>query len=199
MGTNKFAIAKLVIASTMVTILSACGGGGSNGGPAGIPLGVALANGYSISVFAKAPMTTQRPDSIIQAGSSVFVAYQNAGEVKDGSVPGITNAVVQYDLSGNLLKTYTVPGHCDGLLVFDSTHLWAMANEDGNPELTIIDLSAGTQTTYQATVNPYGSRRRLRRHATHQWRCLRHRFESLHPGSRADGCIADTESQRHNL
>ena len=154
MDTNKFAIAKLVIASTMVTILSACGGGGSSGGPAGIPQGVALASGYSISVFAKAPMTTQRPDSIIQVGSSIFVAYQNAGEVKDGSVPGITNAVVQYDLSGNLLKTFTVPGHCDGLLVFDSTHLWAMANEDGNPELTIIELSAGTQTTYQATVNP---------------------------------------------
>ena len=154
MDANKFAIARLVIGSAMVTVLSACGGGGGNSGPAAIPPGVALASGYSISVFAKAPMTTQRPDSIIQAGSSVFVAYQNAGEVKDGSVPGITNAVVQYDLSGNVLKTFTVPGHCDGLLVFDSTHLWAMANEDGNPELTIIDLSVGTQTTYQATVNP---------------------------------------------
>ena len=29
-----------------------------------------------------------------------------------------------------------------------------MANEDGNPELTIIDLVNGSQITYQATVNP---------------------------------------------
>jgi hypothetical protein len=29
-----------------------------------------------------------------------------------------------------------------------------MANEDGNPELTIINLGNGTQKTYQATVNP---------------------------------------------
>jgi hypothetical protein len=153
MDINRYVIARLAIALAIATLVSACGGGGGNG-PAAVPAGVALASGYTISVFAKAPLTTQRPDSIIQAGSSVFVGYQNAGEVKDGSVPGVTNAVVQYDLSGNVLKTFTVPGHNDGLLVFDSTHLWVMANEDGNPELTIIDLSAGTQNTYQATVNP---------------------------------------------
>lgn len=153
MDTHRFGIVKLAIALFIGMLLSACGGGGGSG-PAAIPPGVALAAGYSIAVFAKAPLPTQRPDSILQAGSSVFIAYQNAGEVKDGSVPGITNAVVQYDLGGNLLKTYTVPGHCDGLLLFDSMHLWAMANEDGNPELTIIDLGAGTQKTYQATVNP---------------------------------------------
>jgi hypothetical protein len=36
----------------------------------------------------------------------------------------------------------------------DTNALWAMANEDGNPELTIIDLASGSQKTYQATVNP---------------------------------------------
>uniref|UniRef100_A0A915IWX2 Uncharacterized protein n=1 Tax=Romanomermis culicivorax TaxID=13658 RepID=A0A915IWX2_ROMCU len=36
----------------------------------------------------------------------------------------------------------------------DTNTLWAMANEDGNPELTIVDLKAGTQKTYTATVNP---------------------------------------------
>ena len=154
MDTKQFAIVKLVVAATMVTVLAGCGGGGGQG-PANVPYGIKLANDYSISVFAKAPLATQRPDSIEQGpGNTVFIAYQNAGEAKDGTVPGITNAVVQYDLSGNLLKTYTVPGHCDGLLLYDSTHLWAMANEDGNPELTIIDLSANTQQTYQATVNP---------------------------------------------
>jgi hypothetical protein len=153
MDTNRFLSAKVLMALAVGTLLSACGGG-SNNPPQNVPIGIKLATGYSISVFATAPLTTQRPDSIVQAGNSVFVAYQNAGEVKDGSVPGIMNVVAQYDLSGKLLTTYNVPGHCDGLLLFDSTHLWAMANEDGNPELTIIDLSAGTTTTYQPTVNP---------------------------------------------
>jgi hypothetical protein len=152
MDTNRFVVARLAIALAFVAVLSACGGGG-NSSPATIP-NVALAGGYGLSVFAQAPLATQRPDSILLSGNTVFVAYQNAGEVKDGSDPTITNAVVQYDLSGNLLKTYTVPGHCDGLMLRDSTTLWAMSNEDGNPELTIINLSTGTQASYHATVNP---------------------------------------------
>jgi hypothetical protein len=75
--------------------------------------------------------------------------------VKDGSVPGLTNTIVQYDLSGNKLTKYTVPGHNDGLMArSDTNELWAMSNEDGNPELTIINLGNGTQKSYQATVNP---------------------------------------------
>ncbi|AIY40887.1 hypothetical protein LT85_1729 [Collimonas arenae] len=88
-------------------------------------------------------------------GSSIYIAYQNAGEVKDGSVPGITNAIVQYDLKGSAVKTFTAPGHVDGLLGRKDTNaLWALANEDGNPMLTIIDLASGSQKTYTATVNP---------------------------------------------
>jgi hypothetical protein len=91
----------------------------------------------------------------VQIGSSIFIGYQNAGDVKDGSNPGLTNSVVQYDLKGNLVKTFTVPGHVDGLMArSDTNELWAMANEDGNPELTIINLAAGTQRTLQPTVNP---------------------------------------------
>ena len=65
MDTKQFAIAKLVIASALVTVLSACGGGGGQG-PANVPYGIKLALAYSISVFAKAPLATQRPDSIEQ-------------------------------------------------------------------------------------------------------------------------------------
>jgi len=96
-----------------------------------------------------------KPDSIVQLGKSVYIGYQNAGDVKDGSVPGLTNTVVQYDLNANLLKQFTVPGHVDGLMArADTNELWVMANEDGNPELTIISLATGSQKTYQATVNP---------------------------------------------
>lgn len=151
---KKTSIALLV---SVVMALSACGGSSNNissATPAPIP-NTATASGYSLSVFAKAPSATQKPDSIVLMGSSVFIGYQNAGEVKDGSVAGITNQVVQYDLNGNAQKTFTVPGHVDGLMARSDTNtLWAMANEDGNPELTIIDLASGAQKTYQATVNP---------------------------------------------
>jgi hypothetical protein len=30
----------------------------------------------------------------------------------------------------------------------DTNELWVMANEDGNPELTIISLATGSQKTY---------------------------------------------------
>ncbi|MGF6756874.1 hypothetical protein [Paraburkholderia sp. GAS42] len=146
-----------LVISAVIT-LSACGGSDNNNAaaPAAAPVpNTATATGYTLSVFAKAPSATSKPDSIVQMGSTVFIGYQNAGEVKDGSVPGITNQIVQYDLKGNALKTFTAPGHVDGLLARSDTNtLWAMANEDGNPELTIIDLASGTQKTYQATVNP---------------------------------------------
>jgi hypothetical protein len=96
-----------------------------------------------------------KPDSIVQMGKSIFIGYQNAGDVKDGSNPSLTNSVVQYDLKANLVKTFTVPGHVDGLMArSDTNELWAMANEDGNPELTIINLATGAQKTLQPTVNP---------------------------------------------
>ncbi|WP_211463185.1 hypothetical protein [Collimonas silvisoli] len=150
----------LIIAASLS--LAACGGssGDNSLAPATTSAqppvaNTATASGYSLSVFAKAPTTTSKPDSIIQFGGSVYIAYQNAGEVKDGSVPGISNAIVQYDLKGNPIKTYTAPGHVDGLLGRKDTNaLWVLANEDGNPLLTIIDLASGAQKTYSATVNP---------------------------------------------
>ena len=149
---------KRVLAGALVGVLAltACGGSDSTSTPTALPVpNTATAAGFAVSVFAIAPSATSRPDSIVLMDSSVYIAYQNAGEVKDGSVPGITNAVVQYDLNGTPLKTFTVPGHVDGLLArSDTGTLWAMANEDGNPELTIIDFAAGTQKTYRPTVNP---------------------------------------------
>lgn len=119
------------------------------------PANTATATGYTLSVWVKAPTATMKPDSIVRFNNTVFIAYQNAGEVKDGSVPGVMNTIIQYDFNATTLKTYTVPGHCDGLLArTDTNELWAMANEDGNPELTIINLGTGAQATYQATVNP---------------------------------------------
>jgi hypothetical protein len=153
----------LLSAMSAAALLTACGGGSSSspGIPGSAPVNTAqvpntaTASGYSLSVFATAPSAKAKPDSIVQYKNTVFIGYQMAGDVKDGSVPGLTNTVVQYDLNGNVLKSYTVPGHVDGLMArTDTNALWAMSNEDGNPELTIIDLGSGAQKTYQATVNP---------------------------------------------
>lgn len=142
-----------VIATLGLSVsMGACGD--SSGGSKPVPF-TATAPDYKLSVFVVAPTSTMKPDSIVLMGTSVYIGYQNAGDVKDGSNPALTNSVVQYDLKANLLKTFTVPGHVDGLLArSDTNELWAMANEDGNPELTIINLASGTQKTYSPTVNP---------------------------------------------
>ncbi len=145
----------LTLIALSTVALSGCGGDSDPATPAAAVANTAAASGFSLSVFAKAPSSTQKPDSIVLSGNTVFIGYQQTGDVKDGSNPSLTNAVVQYDLSANLLKTYTVPGHVDGLLArSDTNELWVMANEDGNPELTIINLATGTQKNYTATVNP---------------------------------------------
>ena len=142
-----------VIATLGLSVsMGACGD--SSGGSKPVPF-TATAPDYKLSVFVVAPTSTMKPDSIVLMGTSIYIGYQNAGDVKDGSNPALTNSVVQYDLKANLLKTFTVPGHVDGLLArSDTNELWAMANEDGNPELTIINLASGAQKTYQPTVNP---------------------------------------------
>ena len=113
------------------------------------------ATGYGLSVFVTSPTSTMHPDSIVRLGSTIYIGYQNTGDVKDGSNPSLTNTIVAYDFNGNQLKSYTVPGHNDELLARqDTNELWAMSNEDGNPELTIINLATGTQKSYTATVNP---------------------------------------------
>jgi len=150
-------------------ILCAClTGCGANKNSLPVPSGTAVpqpnqtpvantrtATGYGLSVFVTAPLSTMHPDSIVRLGSTIYIGYQNAGDVKDGSNPSLTNTIIAYDFNGNQLTSYTVPGHNDGLLArADTNELWAMSNEDGNPELTIINLANGTQKSYTATVNP---------------------------------------------
>jgi len=142
------------IALALSAWVGGCGGGGyrSTTQP-----NTAVAPGYRLSVFAAAPASNLKPDSIIQVGTNLFVGYQMSGDVKDGSNPAQTNQVIEYDLTANAptrTKTFVVPGHVDGLMEKSSTEIWAMANEDGNPELSVINLMTGGITSYHATVNP---------------------------------------------
>ena len=127
--------------------------------PISVPSSVNAVSGYTVSVFSGPAQagTSTHPDSIIQLGSNIFVGYGDSVN-PDGTVAG-SNPVVQgqcemieYDLSGNPVKTFTLPGHNDGLLAYDTHTIWALSNEDANPVLTVIDLTAGTQTEFTPTT-----------------------------------------------
>jgi hypothetical protein len=111
---------------------------------------------YTMSVFASSvPGSYTQPDSIAFAGGNVFVGFGN-GVAKDGS-DGKSSTIVEYSLTGTVIKTFSVPGHNDGLKLNPETQqLWAVSNEDGNPALTIIDLAKGTQANYTFAATAHG-------------------------------------------
>jgi len=143
---------------------------------AAVPASVQALPGFTIRVFAQAPGLSSKPpqceanspscytkpDSLVQmgrgAGSSIFIAYQDGlkpdGAISDSNKNMGQVQIVQYDLNGKALKTYTVAGHNDGLLAYDSHTLWALSNEDSNPILSVIDTSSNTVQTYTADATP---------------------------------------------
>ena len=123
--------------------------------PFAVPLPVAVAP-YTISVFATSvPGSYTQPDSVAFLNGNVFVGYSN-GVAKDGS-DGKSSTIVEYTVTGTVVKMFSVPGHNDGLKANPETQqLWAMSNEDGNPSLTIIDVAAGTQANYTFAATAHG-------------------------------------------
>jgi len=110
---------------------------------------------YSVTTFATAPAGLSAPDSVTFSATNVFVGYGNGG-APDGSGGAISN-IVEYDLKGSLIKKFTIVGHNDGLRFNPSTNeLWALQNEDGNANLSIINLKTGRQTIYQLGSGPHG-------------------------------------------
>ena len=113
---------------------------------------------YTISQFALSDGTTFfDPDSVTysRAKGKVWIGYGNGGN-PDGS-GGAQSTIVEYDLIGNVKRTFTVAGHNDGLKFQPSTGLvWAMQNEDANPNLVIIDPALGTKKIYNVTPTAHG-------------------------------------------
>jgi hypothetical protein len=98
-------------------------------------------------VFAKAPAGLSAPDSIAVLGGHVFVGYGD-NHAPDGS-DGLNSQVVEYRMDGTVVHTYTVPGHNDGLKVDPVTNrLWALQNEDANPNLVIFNPETGRHKQY---------------------------------------------------
>lgn len=149
---NKAAIG--VAAAAALAALVSCGGSSNSppASPATVPVPSSVqstAGGSSIAVFAQAPAKL-RPDDMVQAGSTVFVIFQDNNDNPDGTIVAGTmpqSLVIQYDLEGNVLQTYNVPGHPDGIVSPSATSVWVGSNEDGNPVLSVIDITTNTLTT----------------------------------------------------
>lgn len=124
-------------------------------GHCGLPPGLAALPGYSIRVWATGTNAYSHPDSIERDGSDIWVGYQNV-TAKDGT-DGKSSTVVEYDRHGRVERTFSVPGHCDGLRIDPTTHVvWASSNEDGNPGLVSIDPGTGVVTQYAFPPTVHG-------------------------------------------
>ena len=106
---------------------------------------VSAAPGFSLSVFAGPLAGSSAPDSIAVVGGDVFIGYGNGGD--PGGLNGAMSTIAEYSGNGALLGTLTVTGHNDGLRYNAGTgQLWAIQNEDGNPNLVLINPKTLTPT-----------------------------------------------------
>jgi hypothetical protein len=109
---------------------------------------------YTVSTFATSPANASQPDSIVAWGNSIIVGFQNH-VAKDGT-DGKASTIVEFSLSGEVKRTFSVPGHNDGLRIVSDGKLWALQNEDANPNLVVIDLETGQQSPYKFAPTPHG-------------------------------------------
>lgn len=110
--------------------------------------------GYSISVFAKGVTGKYTaPDSIAVLDDHIYIGY---GDNNDpAGLDGKSNQIVEYDRNGHVVYMYAVVGHNDGLKVNPYTHqIWAMQNEDANPNLVIIDPGKHHESVYTFAMAP---------------------------------------------
>lgn len=143
-----------LVTTATLSALVACGGSSSGGIP--VPASVAPTSTYAISVFAQAPGKL-RPDDLLQIGGSIFAVYQDNNNNPDGTnAPGTTpqSEVIEYDTKGNVLQTFDVPGHPDGIVAVNSTTVWVSSNEDADPLITVIDTSTSTLKTLTSDTAP---------------------------------------------
>src|ERR1700731_2466602 len=109
--------------------------------------------GFTITTFAGPLAGSTAPDSIAVVGKSVWVAYGNGGN-PDGS-NGAMSQIVEYSSAGKVKRNLTVTGHNDGLRLDPNTHqLWALQNEDSNPNLVVIDPATGFCVKYAFADKP---------------------------------------------
>jgi hypothetical protein len=109
--------------------------------------------GFTVTVFAGPLTGSTAPDSIAVVGKSIWVAYGNGGN-PDGS-GGAMSQIVQYSSTGTVLRNLTVTGHNDGLRLNPVTNqLFALQNEDANPNVVQIDPITGSTVQFTFAAKP---------------------------------------------
>lgn len=156
------------IVTALVLIVSACSNspnsttsttptasieGSSDQQPGGF--GLAALPWYQVSLFTQSPSGITNPDAVLVDNGFVYIDYQNSA-AKDCTDKN-SSTIVQYDMKGKMLKTFTVAGHSDGLRADPTTHLlWVTSCEDGNAKFFTIDPTSGTVTPYTFPPAPHG-------------------------------------------
>lgn len=79
---------------------------------------------YTVSTFATSVLGVYfQPDSIAVLDDHVFIGFGN--NVSTTGADGKSSTIVEYDFDGNVITTYSVKGHNDGLKVDPKTNkLW---------------------------------------------------------------------------
>jgi hypothetical protein len=148
---NSPSLLPLLAGPALLTMMSMVSTGASAGS---IPT-PSVASGFTLSTFASAPAGSSAPDSIAIVKNTVWIAYGNGGK-PDGS-GGAKSTIVEYSNQGNVLLSLTVAGHNDGLRLDPHTgKLWAVQNEDSNPNLVVIDPASGSMENYSFGKTPHG-------------------------------------------
>ena len=109
---------------------------------------------YTLSVFATSTTAYSQPDSIVQWRDHILVGFGN-GVAKDGT-DHKSSTIVEYSLRGEVVRTFSVRGHNDGLRVVGDDDLWSLQNEDANPNLVVINLESGQQKNYTFAPTVHG-------------------------------------------
>jgi hypothetical protein len=102
---------------------------------------------YSAAIFATGNgVGATAPDSVTAGGGSIWVEYGNGAN--SSNYTG-TSTIVRYSPAGAVLDTYKLPGSVDGLKYNANTgQVWALQNQDGNSQLSVIDPVSKIVTTY---------------------------------------------------
>jgi hypothetical protein len=121
-------------------------------GPVAATLGPVAKPPYTVTIFAHAPQGLTNPDSITTALGKIYVVYANATN-PDGT--GGSSTIVEYSQTGKMLRTFSVIGKADGLKYNPFDHkLWALRDEDSNPQLTLIDPNSGNEDNFTYAQKP---------------------------------------------
>ncbi len=107
----------------------------------------AVAASYTSSIFATGvPVSATSPDSVTYGNGSLWIEYSNGAA--SSNYTG-SSTIVQYSLSGVIQNTYSLGGNVDGLKYNPSSGVvWALQNQDGNSQLSIINPATGGISTY---------------------------------------------------